>query len=188
MPHFPALIAALATCLATPAAFAQSAPGLAGLPPELAEQIAARPDRWRDAALEMIHGHGTGGALTQVDIDRSAALDRAFFRARALAPMMQADLDNDGAVTTDEAAARAARLAAGPRAALMMAQAAADADADGTASAAELRAMAEAEAARAAAGADAAMVAALMAFDADADGRLTVAEVGAAFATLDAAG
>lgn len=162
-------------------------PALSGLPPELAERIAARPDRWRDAALTMIHGHGTGGALTQADIDRAAALDRAFFRARALQPMMQADLDNDGAVTVEEASARAGRLAAGPRATLMMAHAAADADGDGTASAAELRRLAEAEAAGAAQGADAQMAAALMAFDGDGDGRLTLAEVASTHAALVAA-
>lgn len=169
-------------------ATAQQATGLAALPADLAERIAARPDRWRDTALTVIHGHGTGGAVTQADLDRVAALDRAFFRARALAPMMQADLDNDGAVTLTEAAARAGRLGAEPRAALMMAQAAADADGDGTASAAELRAMAEAEAARAGQGADAAQIAALMAFDADGDGRLTLAEVDAAYAAMEGAG
>lgn len=180
----------LALLMATPAA-AQDAPlpaALAALPPELAERIAARPDRWRDAALAMIWGHGAGGALAQADIDRAAALDRAFFRARALAPLMQADLDNDGAVTLEEAAARGARLGAEQRAALMMAQAAADADADGTSSAAELRVMAEAQALRAGEGGEAAMIAALMSFDADGDGRLTVAEVTAAHAAMDAAG
>lgn len=162
-------------------------PAMSSLPPELAERIAARPDRWRDVALTMIHGHGTGGALTQADIDRAAALDRAFFRARALQPMMQADLDNDGAVTLEEVSARAGRLAAGPRAELMMGHAAADADGDGTASAAELRLMAEAEAAGAAQGADAQMTAALMAFDTDGDGRLTLAEVASIHAALVAA-
>lgn len=189
MRSFLTLTALLLLTLKPTGATAQDvgSPALSGLPPELAERIAARPDRWRDAALTMIHGHGTGGALTQADIDRAAALDRAFFRARALQPMMQADLDNDGAVTLDEAFARAGRLAAGPRAALMMAHATADGDGDGTASAAELRRMAEAEAASAADGADAQMTSALMAFDADSDGRLTVAEVVATHAALIAA-
>lgn len=177
----------LVVSLALPAT-AQQATGLATLSPDLAERIAARPDRWRDTALSMIHGHGAGGAVTQVDLDRVAALDRAFFRARALAPMMQADLDNDGAVTVAEAAARAGRLSAEQRAALMMAQAAADGDGDGTASAPELRAMAEAEAARAGQGGEAEQIASLMAFDADGDGRLTLAEVDAAFAAMEGAG
>ena len=86
-----------------------------------------------------------------------------------------------------EAFARAGRLAAGPRAALMMAHATADGDGDGTASAAELRRMAEAEAAGAADGADAQMTSVLMAFDADGDGRLAVAEVAATHAALIAA-
>ncbi|MEY4984417.1 MAG: hypothetical protein RIR62_2683 [Pseudomonadota bacterium] len=186
-----ALILLLALPLSLPLtlpAAAQSLPALAALPPELAERIAARPDRWRAAALGAVWGHGSDGAVTQADLDRAAALDRAFFRARALAPLMQADLDNDGALTVAEAAARGGRLAAPDRAELMMAQAVADADGDGTASAAELRAMAEAEALRAGGGAEAAMVAALMAFDADGDARLTVAEVEAAFAAMEAAG
>lgn len=153
------------------------ADALAALPPAVAERLAARPDRWRDMALGMVHGHGREGALQQADLDRAAALDRAFFRARALQPLMEADLDNDGAVALAEAAARAGVLGLTGRTRLMLTQAAADGDSDGTATAAELRAFAEAAALDATAGADAAMAAALMGLDLDGDGRLTLAEV-----------
>ncbi|OYU19502.1 MAG: hypothetical protein CFE34_04900 [Rhodobacteraceae bacterium PARR1] len=151
---------------------------MAALPPDVAERIAARPDRWRDMALGMVHGHGRDGALVQADLDRAAALDRAYFRARALQPLIEADLDNDGAVTQAEAAARGGVLGLTARARLMLTQAAADGDADGTATAAELRAHAEAAALQAGQGAEAALAAALMGLDLDGDGRLTLAEVG----------
>jgi hypothetical protein len=157
---------------------------LAALPPDLAERIAARPDRWRDLALGMVHGHGRDGALMQADIDRAAALDRAFFRARALQPMVEADLDNDGAVTLAEASARGAVLGLTGRTRLMLTQATADGDSDGTATAAELRAYAETAASEATMGAEAAMAAALMGLDLDGDGRLTLAEVAQVADTL----
>lgn len=172
-------------------ALAQSrsvADALASLPPDLAERIAARPDRWRDMALGMVHGHGRDGALMQADIDRAAALDRAYFRARALQPLMEADLDNDGAVTQAEAAARGAVLGLTGRTRLMLTQTAADGDGDGTATAAELRAHAEAAAMQAGQGADAALAAALMGLDLDGDGRLTLDEVAQVADTLAQAG
>lgn len=164
------------------------AEAMAGLPPEMAERIAQRPDRWRDMALGVIHGHGEGGALVQADLDRVAALDRAFFRARAVQPLMECDLDNDGAVTVAEAAARARVLGVTARARLMLMQGAADVDGDGTASAVELRAQAEAAALQAGQGAEAAQTAALMALDLDGDGRLTLPEVERIAATLREAG
>lgn len=164
------------------------AEALATLPPDLADRIAARPDRWRDMALGMVHGHGRDGALVQADLDRAVALDRAYFRARALQPLMEADLDNDGAVTLAEAAARGAVLGLTGRTRLMLTQAAADTDGDGTASASELRAHAEAAALQAGQGAEAAMAAALMALDLDGDGRLTLAEVAQVADSLAAVG
>ena len=180
----------LAVALAGPVlAQARSvAEALATLPPDLADRIAARPDRWRDMALGMVHGHGRDGALVQADLDRAVALDRAYFRARALQPLMEADLDNDGAVTLAEAAARGAVLGLTGRTRLMLTQAAADTDGDGTASASELRAHAEAAALQAGQGAEAAMAAALMALDLDGDGQLTLAEVAQVADSLAAAG
>lgn len=164
------------------------AEALATLPPDLAERIAARPDRWQEMALGMIHGHGRDGALVQADLDRAAALDRAYFRARALQPLMEADLDNDGAVTQAEAAARGAVLGLTGRTRLMLTQGIADADGDGTATAPELRAHAEAAAMQAGQGMGAAEAASLMALDLDGDGRLTVAEVAAVASALGQAG
>lgn len=161
---------------------------LARLPPDLAEKVAARPDRWRAVALEAIHGHGQDGAVTQADLDRALAIDRAFFRARALQPLLEADLDNDAAVTRDEAAARAGTLGLAGRVRLMRLQAEADADGDGTASAAELRDAAEAAALSGGEGGEAALRASLLALDLDGDGRLSVTEVETIAAALQEPG
>lgn len=173
---------ALLSLAVTPplAAHAQAADvtaALARLPPDLAEKLTARPDRWLAVALEAIHGHGQGGAVTQADLDRALALDRAFFRARALQPLLEADLDNDAAVTRDEAAARAAMLGLAGRVRLMRLQAEADADGDGTASAAELRDAAEVAALAGSEGAEAALRASLLSLDLDGDARLSLIEV-----------
>lgn len=161
---------------------------MARLPEDIAKRVASKPDRFRDLALKVIWSSGQGGVLTQSDLDRRAALDRAYFRARALQPLLEADLDNDGAVTMEEAAARAADLGMMARANLMLVATGADTDHDGTASADELRSHAEAAAAKAGTGADATLTAALMGFDADADGKLAVSEVEAIATALAEAG
>jgi len=183
-----AMLGLLVPCGAALAQEQSVAEALANLPLDMADRISARPDRWRDVALGVIHGHGSAGAVVQADLDRVAALDRAFFRARAIQPLMECDLDNDGAVTRAEAAARAAVLGVTARSRLMLMQGAADADGDGTATAAELRDQAEAAALQAGQGAEAAQIAALMGLDLDGDGRLTLTEVERIAATLREAG
>lgn len=167
----------LALLLALPAT-AQEAPVLpTGLSPDLAEVILARPDRFADLAADLIHGHGTGGAITPAAIETAIALDRAFFRTRALRPFHEADLDADGRITTPELAARAATLSPPARARLMRDLAAADADADGTLSPPELSAHAEAAVTRASRPMDEALLRAVAAFDADADGQASLVEI-----------
>lgn len=152
----------------------------ASLPPEIAERIAARPDRFAGMAVDLIHGHGQGGAIDAVAIDRAIALDRAFFRARAVRPFLESDLDADGTATAAEVTARAATLSAPARIRLLRDWDSADADADGTLSPAELRAHAETSATRAVSPQDESMMRAILAFDADSDGRVTTAEIRAA--------
>lgn len=161
--------------LATPA-MAQDLP-LDTLPPDVAERIAARPDRFADMALDLIHGHGQGGAIDAAAIDRAIALDRAFFRARAIRPFLESDLDGDGTPTAAEVAARADTLSTPARIRLMRDWDAADADADGSLSPSELRGHAQTAAARAVSPEDEALMRAIPAFDADADGRVTPAEI-----------
>lgn len=161
--------------LATPA-MAQETP-LATLPPEIAERIAARPDRFADMAVDLIHGHGRGGAIDATAIDRAIALDRAFFRARAIRPFLESDLDADGTPTAAEVTARAATLSAPARTRLMRDWDAADSDGDGSLTPAELRAHAESAAARAVSPEDEGMMRAILAFDSDGDARITTAEI-----------
>ncbi|NBE06331.1 hypothetical protein [Paragemmobacter ruber] len=174
-----ALILLLAPLLAVaPPAHAQEATPLpASLPAEVAEAILARPDRFADLAADLIHGHGTGGAITPAAIDTAIAIDRAYLRTRALRPFHEADLDADGTLTTAEAAARAATLSAPGRARLLRQMTAADADADGTLSPTELRTHAEAEVARASRPLDEGLLRAAAAFDSNADGQTALAEI-----------
>lgn len=171
----------LALLLATPAV-AQDAPPTsaalpAALPVDVAEAILARPDRFNDVAANLIRAHGTDGGITPEAIETAIALDRAFFRARALRPFLEADLDADGTLASAEIAARASVLSAPARARLMRQQAEADGDSDGTISQAELRSFAEAQVDRASRPRDEALLRAVAAFDANADGRTDLAEV-----------
>lgn len=177
------LLAAL-LALAPPALAQEAAPLPATLPAEVAEAILARPDRFATTAADLIHGHGTGGAITPAAIDTAIALDRAFFRTRALRPFHESDLDADGRITPAEAAARAATLSASGRARLMRQFTAADADADGTLTQTELRSHAEAEVARASRPLDEGLLRATAAFDSDADGQTTLPEVTRAMEAL----
>jgi len=165
-------------------ALAQQAPLPASLPAEVAEAILARPDRFADLAADLIHGHGQGGAITPAAIDTVIALDRAFFRTRALRPFLESDLDADGRLTPDELAARAATLSAPGRARLMNQVSEADADADGTLTPPELRLYAEAQVARASRPLDEALLRAVAAFDADADGQTGLPEITLALQAL----
>lgn len=179
---------ALSLCLilATPAVAQDISPqtALATLPADVAETISARPARFADRAADMILSHGKDDALTAADIDRALALDRAFFRTRALRPFLEADLDADGTVTRDEARARAAVLGAEGRARLLRQHAQADTDADGTLTPDELATHAQAEATRALPAEDQAMAQAILAFDLNADSRVTLDEIRTTAAAL----
>jgi hypothetical protein len=176
----------LALILATPAVAQDVTPqmALATLPADVAETIAARPARFADRAADMILSHGRDDALTAADIDRALALDRAFFRARALRPFLEADIDADGAVTRDEARARASVLGADGRARLLRQHGQADTDADGTLTPDELASHAQAEATRALPPQDEAMARAILAFDLNADSRVTLGEIQTTAAAL----
>lgn len=173
----------LLSLLPLPAVAQQVAPLPATLSPDVAEVILARPDRFADLAADLIHGHGRGGAITPAAIETAIALDRAFFRTRALRPFHESDLDANGTLTTPEITARAAVLSPPARARLMRDLAAADADADGALSPAELATHAEAAVARASRPLDEALLRAVAAFDTDADGQASLAEITRALPT-----
>lgn len=174
------------TLLATPATAQDNAvqTALASLPKPVADRIIADPARFATRALDMIHAHGGASGLSAEDADRALALDRAFFRARALRPLLEADLDFDGTIAADEIAARAAVLGADGRARLMRTHMAADTDGDGSLSAAELRTGAEAAAQSGVSDREVAEARAILAFDLDGDGRTTAAEIATTTAAL----
>ena len=172
--------------LASPLAAQEASVLPASLPAEVAEAILARPDRFATMATDLIHGHGMGGTITPAAVETAIALDRAFFRTRALRPFLESDLDADGTLTTPEITARAATLSPPARAQLLRDHAAADADADGTLSPPELSAFAEAEVARSSRPLDEGLMRAVAAFDADADGQTGLAELTRALAPLSA--
>ena len=181
----------LSALLAFPATAQETAPlpiSLpSSLPPDVAEAILARPDRFADMAADLIHGHGTGGTISPATIETAIALDRAFYRTRALRPFHESDLDGDGTLTPAELAARAATLSPPGRARLMRDATAADADADGTLTPAELAPYAQAQVARALRPLDEGLMRAAAAFDADADGLTALTEITRALRTLSPA-
>jgi hypothetical protein len=172
--------------VATPALAQDITPqaALALLPADVAEAIAARPARFAEQSADMILSHGQDDAVTADDIDRALALDRAFFRARALRPFLEADLDADGTITRAEIRARAGVLGADGRARLLRQHGQADIDGDGALAPGELSAHAQAASEQALTPEDAAMARAILAFDLDADGRVTLSEMQAAAAAL----
>jgi hypothetical protein len=156
--------------------------GAEGVPAKLAKRLAANPDGVRAAAGDLIHGHGTDGAIDRAGILQALALDRAAARARALVPLNAADLDGDGEVTASEMAVVARAADAAYRGRLMRAFEAADGDGDARVTEAEAMAYARAEGARRVDPGDEARLLAYLTLDQNGDGRLTLAEVEAAAA------
>lgn len=112
----------------------------APLAPGLVERVRADPDRFLEDAAGLILGYGRDGQIDAAGVERFLSVQRAKLRVAALRRLMLADLDADGAVTSDELAVLLAAEGAGPRGRLAMAHLRADADGDGTVSAAELAA------------------------------------------------
>jgi Ca2+-binding EF-hand superfamily protein len=156
------------------------AAGAEGVPAKLARRLASNPEGVKAAAGDLIHGHGTDGAIDRAGILQALALDRAAARARALVPLTAADLDGDGQVTAPEMAAVARAADAAYRGRLMRAFEAADDDGNGSVTGPEAMAYARAEGVRQVDAADEARLLALLTLDQNGDGRLTLAEVEAA--------
>lgn len=110
----------------------------APLAPGLVERVRADPDRFLGDAAGLILGYGRDGRIDSAGIERFLMVQRAKARVAALRRLMLADLDADGAVTSEELAVVLAAEGAGPRGRLAMAHLRADADGDGTVSATEL--------------------------------------------------
>ena len=176
-------VIAAAMVLALVAGGAVRAEGLpATVPAKLAKRLATNPGAVLAAAGDLIHGHGTDGGIDRQGILQAVALDRAAARARAMLPLIAADLDADGQVTGPEMAVVATAADAAYRGRLMRAQGQADGDGDGVVTRAEIFAFAEAEALRRVDAGDEARLMAYLTLDLDGDGRLTIAEVNEAAA------
>ncbi len=175
MRHIGVIVAGIFAGLLAGGAGAQGLPE--AVPAKLAKRLATNPGAVMAAAGDLIHGYGSKGSIDRQGILQALALDRAAVRARAMVPLIAADLDADGRVTGAEMAVVAAAADAATRGRLMRAQGAADGDGDGVVTQAEALAFGKAEAmARVDAG-DEARLMAYLTLDLDGDGRLTLAEV-----------
>ena len=175
MRHIGVIVAGMVAALLAGGVQAQGLP--AAVPAKLAKRLAANPEAVLDAAGDLIHGYGQAGRIDRQGILQAVALDRAATRARAMVPLLAADLDADGRVTGAEMAAVAGAADAAYRGRLIGAQGKADGDGDGTVTQAEAFAWAQAEATRRVDAGDEARLLAYLTLDLDGDGYLTLPEV-----------
>lgn len=149
----------------------------AALPAATVKRLRSAPDRFVQDAGRLIYGYGQGGAIDAPGLARYVALQRASSRARNLRSFLDADLDNDGAVSGAEIAARADTLAANARGRLRFAHKSADLDQDGSVSWDEMRNQAQIDAMGIVSTEDEAVIMGFTGFDSDKDGQVTMAEV-----------
>ena len=149
----------------------------AGVPERLAKRLADNPEAVLAAAGDLIAGFGRDGAIDRQGILQAVAMDRAAARARAMVPLIAADLDADGRITSVEMAAVIAASDAGFRGRLMRVKVGADADENGVVERDEMFVWADALARKRVDAGDEARALAYLTLDLDGDGRLTLAEV-----------
>lgn len=150
------------------------------LPEATLKRLRTAPAKLVEDMTALILGFGDGERIDAAGIERFIAAERARSRAREIERLLQADLDDDGAVSRAEAAVVIATQSAGARARLHLAQRAADADGDGSADRDEITAAARARSLEDLSEADAENIRAAIWFDLDGDGYVTLAEVIAA--------
>ena len=84
------------------------------LPDETIKKLRSKPAKFIETSADLIYGYGTDGGIDLGGIDNFIAVRRSAIRARAVAKLLEADLDNDGTVTLREvdilAATQAARI------------------------------------------------------------------------------
>lgn len=146
---------------------------------ELSERILAemlaKPDRFEAFVAGVILGYGTARGVDADGIEAYLAVERSKIRVREMRRLMLADLDDDGMVTQAELFIVMSAQGAGTRGSLWQAYSAADADANGAVSFAEMQAQARNVAARAAQGES--EIRALMGLDFDGDGFVSTLEL-----------
>ncbi len=148
----------------------------AGLPAAVVKRIQSSPDRAEEAVVMLIAGSGTGGGISQAQIETAVSLRLADARVSVLSRLLAADLDNNGTIAADELEALAAASGARNRGWLAVAAAHADRNGDSALDAGELRQFAAAEAEGEVPGREIATMRGVIRFDVDGDGRVTLAE------------
>lgn len=154
------------------------------LPQTVQTRMAADPVGFGRKLAQLAARYGEGGDLTAASFERMAAAERARAVAAEAARLMAADLDADGAVSRAEHDAALQFLPEARQKRFADGWTQADADKDGSVSAAELAGHAREAARQPAIAARAEGWKALMALDANADGRLSPSEAEAALTGL----
>lgn len=156
----------------------------ARLPEGLLDKVRANPFSFIENAAEMVAAYGSDGGLGPEGIEWMIADTRAEVRAQAVRQFMEADLDNDQAITRVEVDKRMVLLSQGKKGKLDLAWRGADGDADGRVVAAEINDYAEGAALSKLSEEKANLLRAYMLLDLNGDGSLHMEEVIASTAAL----
>ncbi len=156
----------------------------ARLPEKLLKYIRRAPESFIVEVTDEIASYGGDLGLGPTGIERMIASDRARVRARSVERIMQADLDNDGAVTRVELANLVAISPEGARGRVETAWRQTDADRSGKASGTEFKAYADRQAMKGLSEDQAAALRAYLVLDANGNNFLTVDEAIAAVTAL----
>lgn len=174
--------------VASPQTDVVTAPGVAELiqsmPAKRLKALRATPDGFLEDAAEVIYASGTDGQIDAAGLEAFIAVRRAEVRARAIGFFLAADMDNDGAISGDEATLYAGTLPSRRRGDLRWGFDLADKDADKSLTMAELRVHAEDVAVKVMDETAAAGVRSLILFDLDRNGAVAMDEVVTAVSSL----
>jgi hypothetical protein len=100
----------------------------ADLPNAMQKVMKANPEQFIADAAKLIFGYGGPDGVDRRGIENFVAIERAAARVSAMQPLLQADLDGDGAANQAEATLLAAAAAADKRGQIMALFARADTD------------------------------------------------------------
>lgn len=145
-----------------------------------------RPEAFVEEAAGLILGYGGPRGLSAQDIETAIAAERARLRAREMRRLLEADLNDDLAVTRGELDVLLGAASATMRGRLLVWHRAADTDRDGTATWEELRRHANKVALAGMSDEAMDVMRAMITFDLDGDGRVVLDEVLEAMTLLGA--
>ncbi len=168
------LVLAVALAAIAGGAGAQAAPDI---PEDVLKSIQRSPSSWERTAIGLILGFGGPNGLTAQGLDQAIEVQRAEVRARARADLLVADLNDDGAVSTEERDLALRPLSESHRARLVQRLLTADANGDGTVTSAEVTAAARRVADAEPDADQLARLRAILAMNADGKGGVTVDEL-----------